>query len=55
MKKIITQEIYNENRLIETKEFEVEDTLDQDIVQKEELLLKIYKELSELKAQKEAS
>lgn len=55
MKKIVTQEIYNENGLVEIKQFEVEDTLDQDIAEKELFLLQIYEELNQLKAQKEAS
>ena len=47
--KIIIQEIYDDSGLIEVIEHEIEDTLEQDIVNKEQQLLNMYNELQELK------
>jgi hypothetical protein len=47
--KIIIEEIYDENGLVRIIEHEVEDTTEQEIVEKETLLLQIYQELQELK------
>ena len=47
--KIIRHEIYNESGLVEVLEYEVEDTTEQDILDKEALLIQIYNELQELK------
>lgn len=47
--KIVIQEIYDDSGLIEVIEHEVEDTLEQDIVNKEQQLLNMYNELQEMK------
>jgi hypothetical protein len=47
--KIIRHEIYDDSGLIEVREYEVEDTTEQDIADKEALLLQVYQELQELK------
>ena len=49
--KIIRQEIYDDNGLLEVLEYEVEDTTEQDIKDKEEQLLQMYQELQRLKEQ----
>ena len=49
MKKILIEEIYDKNGLVRTIEHEVEDTTEQEIIEKETLLLQIYQELQELK------
>ena len=47
--KIVRHEIYDDNGLIEVREYEVEDTTEQEIADKEALLLQVYQELQELK------
>lgn len=47
--KIIRQEIYDDSGLIEVREYEVEDTTEQDIQDKENQLLQMYQELQALK------
>lgn len=47
--KTIRHEIYDETGLIEVREYEVEDNLEQEIADKEALLLQMYQELQELK------
>jgi len=49
--KIVRQEIYDDNGLIEVREYEVEDTTQQDINNKEKELLQMYQELQALKEQ----
>ena len=49
--KIVRHEIYDDNGLIEVREYEVEDTTEQDIKDKEEQLLQMYQELQRLKEQ----
>ncbi len=47
--KMILREVYDETGLIHTDYIEVEDTTEQDIIDKEALLIQIYNELQELK------
>jgi DNA-binding MltR family transcriptional regulator len=47
--KILRHEFYDESGLIEVREYEVEDTTEQDIADRESLLLQIYNEIQELK------
>ena len=47
--KIIRQEVYDDNGLQQVFEFEVEDTTEQEIADKEAQLLQMYQELQELK------
>ena len=49
--KIQRQEIYDDSGLIEVREYEVEDTTEQDIKDKEQQLLEMYEELQRLKEQ----
>ena len=46
---IVVDTIYDKNGLVRTIEHEVEDTTEQEIIEKETLLLQIYQELQELK------
>ena len=48
--KIIRHEIYDESGLVEVREIEVEDTIEQEIADKEAQLLQMYNELNELKS-----
>jgi hypothetical protein len=47
--KILREEIYDENGLVRIIEHEVEDTIEQEIADKEAQLLQMYQELQELK------
>ena len=47
--KTIRHEIYDHTGLIEVHEYEVEDTIEQEIADKEAQLLQMYQELQELK------
>jgi hypothetical protein len=47
--KIVRHEIYDENGLVEVKEYEVEDNTEELIAEKEAQLLQMYNELQELK------
>jgi len=47
---IIRQEIYDKNGLIEVREIEVEDDIQQQIIDKEAQLLQIYEEIQQLKS-----
>jgi len=51
--KIIRQEIYDDSGLIEVREYEVEDTIEQEIADKEQQLINMYNELQELKSKLE--
>lgn len=51
--KIVRHEFYNENGLLEVHEVEVEDTLEDLIQQKEDLLLQMYNEIQDLKKNRE--
>jgi hypothetical protein len=51
--KIVRHEIYDDSGLVEVIEYEVEDTLEQDIIDKEQQLLNMYNELQELKSRLE--
>jgi hypothetical protein len=48
-RKIIREEIYNENGLLEVREYEVEDNTEELINQKEQMLIQIYQEIQDLK------
>jgi|LauGreDrversion4_2_1035121.scaffolds.fasta_scaffold7375978_1 hypothetical protein len=51
--KIVRHEIYDENGLMSFHEYEVEDNIEQDIIEKEQQLLDMYIELQELKSRLE--
>ena len=51
--KTIRHEIYDETGLIEVREYEIEDNIENDIIEKEKQLLDMYKELQELKSRLE--
>jgi hypothetical protein len=51
--KTIRHEVYDESGLIEVREIEVEDTIEQEITEKEQQLLNMYSELQELKSRLE--
>jgi hypothetical protein len=48
-KKTIREEIYDENGLLEVREYEVEDNTEELINQKEQMLIQIYQEIQDLK------
>jgi len=51
--KTIRHEIYDESGLVEVREIEVEDTIEQEITDKEQQLINMYNELQELKSKLE--